>query len=231
MKKDIFSSMRWTNRELGLLLLLTLVIIPVTIEYLFQRFLHQVLQNSLYAGTATGLVMAIVFTLGVYFIALRPKRLGWDEVGLRSFSRSYWKWIILWIVLLMAAGVLVLTIMDLLQIGVDNKKTDSLKADLTWLTFGIAFISAAVISPIYEEIFYRGFLYKWFRVKWGAGAGVLCSSLIFTIVHIPTYNTLPVNFISGVIFAWAYEKTGSVLPGMIVHGAFNGVAVVLTSLT
>ncbi|WP_235867368.1 CPBP family intramembrane glutamic endopeptidase [Priestia abyssalis] len=231
MKKDIFSSMEWTYREISLLLLLTLVIVPIGIEFLLHDFLYQVFQNSLYSGTITGFVMATVFTLGVYFISLRPHRLEWNVVGLQSFSRNYWKWMIVWTVVLIASSLLILTLMDLLQIGVENKKTESLKENMTWFTFSIGFISAAIISPIYEEIFYRGFLYKWIRIKWGVGAGISLSSLIFTIVHIPTYNTLPVNFISGVIFAWTYEKSGSILPGMIIHGTFNGIAVILTALT
>uniref|UniRef100_UPI00403F124D CPBP family glutamic-type intramembrane protease n=1 Tax=Paenibacillus sp. FSL R10-2734 TaxID=2954691 RepID=UPI00403F124D len=41
---------------------------------------------------------------------------------------------------------------------------------------------------------------------------------------------MPVNFISGVVFAWTYERTGSVVPGMIVHGVFNTIAVLLTAM-
>ncbi|WP_409275027.1 lysostaphin resistance A-like protein [Neobacillus sp. SCS-31] len=230
MKKDTFSSMVWSYKELGLLLLLTLVIVPVGIEFLLHDFLLQIFQDRLYSGTATGFVMAVVFTLGVYFIAIKPNRLSWDAVGLRSFSGAYWKWIIVWTVVLILASVLIVILMETFQIGVDNVKTESLKANLNWFTFSIGFISAAIISPIYEEIFYRGFVYKWFRMKWGVSAGIFISSIIFTIVHIPTYNTLPVNLISGMIFAWTYEKTGSVLPAMIIHGTFNGIAVILTSL-
>ncbi|WP_338086281.1 CPBP family intramembrane glutamic endopeptidase [Lysinibacillus xylanilyticus] len=56
----------------------------------------------------------------------------------------------------------------------------------------------------------------------------MISSLIFTIAHFPTLNAMPVNFINGVVFAWVYEKTGSVIPGMIIHGIINTIAVFLT---
>lgn len=175
--------------------------------------------------------MSIVFTLGVYFIALRPQRLAWTEVGLQSFPRTYWKWVLFWILILIIASILLVTFMDLFHIGVENAKTESLTTNMTGFTISIAFVSAAIISPIYEEIFYRGFLYKWIRLKWGVGCGIVVSSLIFTIVHIPTYNTLPVNFISGIIFAWTYEKTNSILPAILIHGTFNGIAIILTALT
>lgn len=119
--------------------------------------------------------------------------------------------------------------MSFLGIGTANSKTESLQSQMTLLNFVIAFVSAAIISPVYEEIFYRGFLYRFFSSRFGIIAGLLISSTIFTIVHIPTYNTLPVNFVSGLIFAWAFQKTGSVIPGIIIHGAFNGLAVILTS--
>ncbi|WP_231687688.1 CPBP family intramembrane glutamic endopeptidase [Bacillus sp. CHD6a] len=221
---------KWNVNELILLLLMALVFVPIFIELWLHSVLLQAFENTLYAGTLTGLIMAIIFTLSVYLVAMKPHGFGWDVVGLRSFSRSYWKWIPVWTAVLIVSSILLVVIMDMLGIGVDNSKSESLKEQVTWFTFTIGFLSAAVISPIYEEIFYRGFLYKWIRGKWGVGAGLMVSSLIFTVVHIPTYNTLPVNFLSGVIFAWTYEKSGSIVPGMIIHGVFNGLAVVLTVL-
>ncbi|UOQ87282.1 CPBP family intramembrane glutamic endopeptidase [Gracilibacillus salinarum] len=229
MKENL--SMKWNYKELIILLILALAFVPVVIEIVVNDLLYLVFENNLYAGTATGLIMAIVFTSGVYIVALMPHNLNWSEVGWTSFSKHYWKWIIVWSLVLIVASILVLIVMDSFNIGVDNSKTASLKQHVTWFTFSIGFISAAIISPVYEEIFYRGFLYKWFRVKWGVGAGLLFSSLIFTLVHIPTYNTLPVNFISGLIFAWTYEKTNSIIPAIIIHGIFNGLGIILTSIS
>ncbi|WP_404351885.1 CPBP family intramembrane metalloprotease [Sutcliffiella horikoshii] len=219
---------KWNVKEMIPLLLMALVFVPIFIEFWMHRFLLQAFENTLYAGTMTGLIMSIIFTLSVYLVALKPHGMGWEAVGLRSFPRSYWKWIPVWTFVLIVSSILLVVIMEMLGVGVDNSKTESLQEQVTWFTFTIAFFSAAVISPIYEEIFYRGFLYKWIRGKWGVSAGLIVSSLIFTIVHIPTYNTLPVNFLSGMIFAWTYERSGSVVPGIIIHGVFNGLAVVLT---
>ncbi|OAH55761.1 hypothetical protein AWH48_03540 [Domibacillus aminovorans] len=60
-------------------------------------------------------------------------------------------------------------------------------------------------------------------------AGINASSFIFMIVRIPTFNVLPVAFASGLIFAWAYEKTHSVIPGIIIHGTLNAIAIILTA--
>ncbi|SDY25583.1 hypothetical protein SAMN05421736_101788 [Evansella caseinilytica] len=228
MTEKSFTTKGWSWKELILLLFLTLVLVPVFIENLMYNAFNCLFQNSLFAGAAMGLTMAVVFTAGVYYIALKPHKLLWDAVGIRVFQASYWKAIIGWTAVLFFVSVLLLTAMDWLNIGWENEKTQSLQSEITWLTISVGFVSAAIISPAYEEIFYRGFLYKWLRMKWGVGTGVLISSVIFTVVHIPTYNTLPINFISGAVWAWTYEKSGSILPGMIIHGIYNGIAVLLT---
>ncbi|WP_430487348.1 CPBP family intramembrane glutamic endopeptidase [Priestia flexa] len=219
----------WSWKELTLLLGLVFIVVPIAIEYLFKKELNAILQNDLYAGTLTGLVMAVLFTVGVYVVALRPNHLHWTEVGLKTFPQKVWITITWLTLLLIIMSIIAVIVMELLGIGTSNQKTESLQSRLTFMNFMIGFISASIVSPVYEEIFYRGFLYRWFR-RWGIFNATLISSLLFTLAHLPTYNTLLVNFISGIILCWAYEKTGSVVPGMIIHGVFNGIAIVLAAL-
>ncbi|MBT2600070.1 MULTISPECIES: type II CAAX endopeptidase family protein [unclassified Oceanobacillus] len=229
-EKSYFNQSAWSWKELILLLTLVLVLIPFFIEYLLMQYLTEIFQNELYSGTLIGLIMSIIFTLGVYFIAIRPKNLSWKEVGFQRFSKSYWGPIIGWTLVLINGSILLIYFMELvLDTGTDNSKTDSLQTRLTTMNIVIAFVSAAIISPIYEEIFYRGFLYRWIRTKYGLLAGMLISSFIFMLVHIPTFNSLPYTFLSGLIFAWTYEKTQSIYPAMIIHALFNGLAILLTA--
>ena len=229
-KKDLFFKQSpWSWREMTLLLGLVLILVPFFVEFLLMHVLTEWFQNELYSGTLIGFIMSIIFTLGLYFIAIKPKGLSWKEVGLLRFSNSYWGWIVVWTVILIIISIIMAIAVDVLfNIGTDNSKTESLQASLNPFTILIGFVSAAIISPIYEEIFYRGFLYRWLRSKYGIVCGLLVSSFIFMLVHIPTFNTLPYTFLSGIIFAWTYEKTNSIYPAMIIHGAFNGLAVLLT---
>ena len=230
MNEFTLKSMGWSWKELILLLLLTFVFVPIIIEHLVHDVFLNLFTNELYAGTLTGFIMAIVFTTGTFFIALKLNNLTWRAVGLTPFSKSYWKSLVFWTFVLVVTSVVVVILMEMIGWTSGNSKTESLQSNVNFWTVLIGFVSAAVISPIYEEIFYRGFLYKWFRLKWGVPIGILLSSFIFMLVHIPTYNTLPINFLSGVIFSWTYEKSGSIYPGMIIHGIFNGIAVLLTNI-
>lgn len=220
----------WGLKEFLLMILLEFVFVIGCIKFLVKPIYSHWLDNELYSGTLMGLTIAIVLVSGVYFIILRPKKLSWSEVGIRSFSIKDWKFIVLLTIILLVGDVIVMELTSFIGNSYENSKTEAIQQNLNFFTILIAFISAAVISPVYEEIFYRGFLYRWLRTRFGMMGAIFLSSLIFTIIHIPTYNAMPVNFLSGIVFAWAYERTNSIWPSVIIHGLTNGIMVLLTTM-
>jgi len=193
----------WGLKEFILLLLLEFAIGVGFIKFVLQPIYVRWFDNELYAGTLMGLTIAITLLLGVYVFALRPKKLSWEEVGINKVSAKDWKIIILYSFIVLIGAVLITLATSVIGNSISNSKTESIQQNVTFFTVLIAFISAAIISPIYEEIFYRGFLYRWLRTRIGFSGAILLSSIIFTVIHIPTYNTMPVNFFSGIIFALA----------------------------
>lgn len=220
----------WGLKEFILLLLLEFVIGVGIIKFVIKPIYDLWIGHELYALALMGITIAITLLLGIYFIALRPKKLPWSDIGLRKFALKDWKSIFLYSIILLVGTVMIVLITSFLGNSIDNSKTDTFQQDVTTFTFLITFISAAIISPIYEEIFYRGFIYRWLRTRVGLILAILLSSTIFTAIHIPTYNAMPVNFFSGIIFALTYEKTNSIWPAVIVHGSTNGIMVLLTAL-
>jgi hypothetical protein len=220
----------WGIKEFILLMFLEFVIVIGVVKAFVPSIYERWFEDELFSGTLLGLTIAVILLLGVYFIALRPQQLSWSEVGLQRFAAKDWKLIIIYSIILFVGAILIVILTSFIGNSWENEKTDAMQQDITFTTVLIAFISAAIISPIYEEIFYRGFLYRWFRTRVGLIWAVLLSSAIFTIAHIPTYNTMPVNFFSAIIFALAYERTNSVWPAIIIHGLTNGIMVLLTTL-
>lgn len=218
----------WGIKEFIILMALEFGFVMLGIKYAAQSAYEAWFENTLYSGTLTGLTIAVVLMAGLYFTALRPHRLPWKEVGLQRFPPGVWPRILGWTLLLIVLSLLAVTLTSYLGVGVDNGKTESLRQNVNLFTVLIGVVSAGVISPVYEEIFYRGFIHKWLVSRMGTVLGILVGSLIFTAAHFPTLNAMPVNFISGIVLAWAYHRTGSVIPGMIVHGIFNTIAVLLT---
>ncbi|MFF2594864.1 CPBP family intramembrane glutamic endopeptidase [Priestia megaterium] len=216
----------WTIKSFVIMLVVTFIAVPVFIEGALQQALQSLFISELYAGTATGFVMAAVFLSALYWLMVQADD---RKIGFQSFSKRYWPLILFWLLVLILGSVAIVVLMEWFGMTYENKKTNSLQQDLSLFSFILAFVSAAVISPFYEEIIYRGFFYTWLKRKGGIMFGLMGSSFIFMLVHIPTYNTLPVNFLSGLVFAWVYEKTKSLLPSMIIHACFNGIAVILTA--
>ena len=79
-------------------------------------------------------------------------------------------------------------------------------------------LSVAIITPIKEEILYRGILYRFFEKKYSFLIGIIISSFIFGILH----GGFPVTaMIMGIVFAMLYKKTQSILPSIILHIVWN----------
>ncbi|TCW52668.1 hypothetical protein EC917_11383 [Bacillus thuringiensis] len=221
----------WGWKEILYLFMFVFIIVPVTVESLFYDYALQVIGNALYAGVLMGFIMAVIFTTVVYLFCIKRYKLSWKDIGIRKLSWRNFLWTVVALIFLIIVSIAILMIMEKMGISFENSKTETIQNDKSIYAFCIAVIGAAVISPIYEEILYRGVFYTFFRDRYGIWGGGLISSIIFTVVHIPTYNTLPVNFLSGVVFAWLYEKTNSILSAMIAHALFNFIAVLLTFMS
>ena len=98
----------------------------------------------------------------------------------------------------------------------------------TWQLL-LPLLSYTVLAPVFEEVIFRGVLYSTLRRRFTAPVAMVVSALIFSLAH--GYGTfgLVTIFWSGLLWAWAYEKTGSILSGMAAH-AMNNSLVCMTVL-
>jgi membrane protease YdiL (CAAX protease family) len=86
-------------------------------------------------------------------------------------------------------------------------------------------VSSLIVAPIIEEIFFRGFVFGGLvgrlRLRWA----ILGSGLLFGLVHVSTgasfYVILPPVTVIGMLFAWSYSYSGSILPSIGAHFLFN----------
>lgn len=92
-------------------------------------------------------------------------------------------------------------------------------------SFWLLVASVAVLAPVFEECVFRGFLYRRLRVRLGVRASVLLSAFIFAGIHFSMATLLPL-FALGIVLALITERSGSLVPAMIVHGAWNGSTIV-----
>ncbi len=82
------------------------------------------------------------------------------------------------------------------------------------------FIVGGLFGPVAEELFFRGILYGFLR-RWGVIVAILLSTLIFVLCH-PIHQGIPVTrLLGGIIFAVAYEISGSLIVPITIHALGN----------
>ena len=84
-------------------------------------------------------------------------------------------------------------------------------------------VVACLGAPIFEELFFRGFLFRAIASRFGWIPGALASGALFGLAHVravPLRATVPLA-VMGVALAWLLHATGSAVPGMLVHGFVN----------
>jgi len=103
------------------------------------------------------------------------------------------------------------------------------KAGAGWVA--VAVLSAVVLAPLAEEIFFRGLLQsslkRHFRNPWPA---VLIASAVFALVHVQQVQDMPSLLVLGVALGYNYERTGRLGGPILMHAFFNTFSILNTLL-
>ncbi len=78
------------------------------------------------------------------------------------------------------------------------------------------FLVGAVISPVAEELMFRGVLYGYFR-RWGVFTAVFLSTMMFVSAHFITVGVGLPQVVGGIVFAIAYEVEGNLMTPITIH--------------
>jgi hypothetical protein len=127
---------------------------------------------------------------------------------------------VLYILLGFAALFLTLFILSLLFsfIGFnDQSKVVNIARDLPLYVLALA----VFLAPISEELFFRAFL--------SPRIGIFLSALIFGLFHFAYGSIVEIAgaFSIGIILAWIFKKSGSLVPVMIIHLVYNALAIIV----
>jgi hypothetical protein len=121
------------------------------------------------------------------------------------------------------------------RLGLETHWTDGFQERLVWGTPGDVaadILDSCVFAPALEEPLFRGVLYGTLRLRFGPAPATLASAALFALAHGYGMVGFVSVFASGVLWAVAYERTRSLLPGMLAHAASNieATAIVLATL-
>ena len=95
------------------------------------------------------------------------------------------------------------------------------------LSHFLIIVAIVLIAPFFEEILFRGFLYRQLRAHLGVWSAILISAAVFSLVHMALGRAIPL-FALGVILALIKERSGGLMPCMLLHAFWNGATVIQT---
>jgi membrane protease YdiL (CAAX protease family) len=94
--------------------------------------------------------------------------------------------------------------------------------------FANAFV-VCVIAPFVEELTFRGVGFTLLRARFGVEPAIVGSAVFFGLAH-GLVEALPLLVAFGIGLAWLRQRQESTIPGMLLHGTFNAVALALSLL-
>ena len=90
-----------------------------------------------------------------------------------------------------------------------------------------SFFLLVIVAPVTEEALFRGLVLRGFLIRYSVRKAILVSALLFGMFHLLPWQIFS-GSIAGILFAWLFIKTGSLLPCIIAHAVSNSVPSILT---
>lgn len=183
-----------------------------------------------------GLVVAVVSLelslLGVLWVRIvHPGAITWDRMGItnRHLGRNILYGLGTGVVIFFVAAVVGLVLQ---QFGFEQTQMELFKSirGASPLEFALVLLAGGLLAGFAEEAFFRGYVFQAYQEQKGTWQAYLFSALIFGVVHLfsldlraflPTFVAI---FAIGLVLAYVYNKTHSVIPTAIGHAVNNSIA-------
>lgn len=170
------------------------------------------------AGVSLPAVILVFYTLKLRRLplsAFKLSRLAREDY--KELAKSFGLYILLSFGLLVAA--------QLFYSGFDPTQEQELGLEPTQslAQLGLMFVVLAVLTPLSEELLFRGFMFPGLRTKMGWLPAAIVSAAIFGLLHGQVNVALDTAAL-GFVSARLMDRTDSLTPSILLHGAKNAIA-------
>lgn len=233
METDIKKQLRRDSNINAVLLIgfwLLYYLISFAISHITKLFIKDT-SSSAYQNAGTLIFYILLYPIGFSLLFLlfgrlskKHKTLKLSECFQKSQMPAGWtaKWIFLTIGATYAAAYISAIFFAILETFTGVKLTEAeMTSDNTTLGILTTIISAPVFAPIFEELFFRGTLYRNVRT-YGSWSMIVICGLTFGVWH-ANYPQFLFATSMGIFSCFLFEKTKSIIPSMIVHFIINSI--------
>ena len=84
-------------------------------------------------------------------------------------------------------------------------------------------LMVCIVGPVLEELLFRGIILDGFLNRYKPGKAIFWSAFLFGLFHLNPWQFIP-GFIIGILLAWIYMKTRSLLPVILIHVLNNSLS-------
>jgi membrane protease YdiL (CAAX protease family) len=208
---------------LGLFSLGVVLLIMLQARLLSDRFGTALLDPGNDVGLTTRVILVTFFGLtavgigSIWLVIVVWGKRTWRDLGFRPLSRK-WQQVSMWLAIgLVVVRVLIGTLLAVRYPALTEGMEDMLfTAENDLLTTIAVLILVAFVIPIWEELFFRGFLYKWSRNRLGMWAAISLNALLFGVFHLIPLQIL-LAAMMGFALAWIYERSDSLWAPILMH--------------
>lgn len=176
------------------------------------------------ASTIAGGCLAMILIAGLAAAG------GTTAVGYLNLRAFPWWQLPLWLVATFLAGMVQTTLAPIFN----REPIPQFMVDTYQSTDHPLLLAAgiAVVAPLFEECFFRGFLYTgWRRSRFGVIPSVLMTTLLWTLIHLQ-YGWFDKSWIFGfgLLLCLAREWSGSLWPPIAMHVMNNVLSLIATAM-
>ena len=123
--------------------------------------------------------------------------------------------------ILFVATVILIVFPSMLELAfIFLQQTDGTIATPTVLQFIVQIISFCILTPIWEEVFFRGIVFRRLSLRFKTTTAAVVSSVIFGLMHFGGSSMFHA-FLVGVLFCYIYARTQNIWVPIILHGLGN----------
>jgi hypothetical protein len=87
-------------------------------------------------------------------------------------------------------------------------------------------VTVCLIAPLFEEMLFRGIILRSFLHRYPRRHAILGSAILFGLAHLNIHQ-FAVGVVVGCISGWLYERTRSLWPCILLHAAYNSLAMAI----
>lgn len=154
------------------------------------------------------------------------RRRFWRHVGTGAAAYVAFTWAVIPV-----AQTAILLVFELLGLPVEGHEAVEEFRETTLLNTRLALVLGITVrAPLFEEIVFRGVLFQTIKRYGGAVPAIVASAAIFAALHGALFVMINIFFL-GLLFGYLFDKTGSIVPCIVLHFLFNSTTTVFLIAT